>query len=121
MTKKERERRKENSFYNSELTRLQKNVVRAQYEVLFYKNGKDAADKMFFLNEWRHRYRGLALGEPEAKSYEKAKANLKKAVMKIKEHKKKLRNPKKLESWKRQNLKNKNEPTRVGRKTNLTK
>ena len=48
MTKKERERRKENSFYNSELARLQKNVVRAQYEVLFYKNGKEIADKMFF-------------------------------------------------------------------------
>lgn len=36
-------------------------------------------------------YRGLALGEPKAKSYEKAKANLKKAVMEIKEHKKKLK------------------------------
>lgn len=36
-------------------------------------------------------YRGLALGEPKAKSYEKAKANLKKAVMETKEHKKKLR------------------------------
>lgn len=89
MTKKELERRKENSFYNSELARLQKNVVRAQYDVLFYKNGKDAADKMFFYNAWRHRYRGLVLGEPEAKTYEKAKENLKKAVMKIKEHKKK--------------------------------
>lgn len=59
MTKKERERRKENSFYNSELARLQKNVVRAQYDVLFYKNGKEAADKMFFYNAWSHRYRGL--------------------------------------------------------------
>ncbi len=49
MTKEERKRRKENSFYNSELARLQKNVVRAQYEVLFYKNGKEIADKMFFL------------------------------------------------------------------------
>ena len=78
MTKKERERRKENSFYNSELARLQKNVVRAQYDVLFYKNGKEAADKMFFYNAWSHRYRGLALGEPKAKSYEKAKSNLKK-------------------------------------------
>lgn len=81
MTKKERERRKENSFYNSELARLQKNVVRAQYDVLFYKNGKEAADKMFFYNAWSHRYRGLALGEPKAKSYEKAKSNLKKAVL----------------------------------------
>lgn len=88
MTKKERERRKENSFYNSELARLQKNVVRAQYDVLFYKNGKEAADKMFFYNAWRHRYRELALGEPKAKSYEKAKLNLKKAVLEIKEHKK---------------------------------
>ena len=91
MTKEERKRRKENSFYNSELARLQKNVVRAQYEVLFYKNGKEIADKMFFYNAWRHRYKGLALGEPKAKSYEKAKANLKKAVMEIKEHKKKLK------------------------------
>lgn len=91
MTKEERERRKENSFYNSELARLQKNVVRAQYEVLFYKNGKEIADKMFFYNAWRHRYKGLVLGEPKAKSYEKAKANLKKAVMEIKEHKKKLK------------------------------
>lgn len=89
MTKKERERRKENSFYNSELARLQKNVVRAQYDVLFYKNGKETADKMFFYNAWSHRYRGLALGEPKAKSYEKAKLNLKKAVLEIKEHKKK--------------------------------
>lgn len=88
MTKKERERRKENSFYNSELARLQKNVVRAQYEVLFYKNGKEAADKMFFYNAWSHRYRGLALGELKAKSYEKAKSNLKKAVLEIKERKK---------------------------------
>lgn len=48
MAKKERERRKENSFYNSELARLQKNVVRAQYDVLFYKNGKEAADKRCF-------------------------------------------------------------------------
>lgn len=46
---------------------------------------------MFFYNAWRHRYKGLVLGEPKAKSYEKAKANLKKAVMEIKEHKKKLR------------------------------
>lgn len=91
MTKKERERRKENSFYNSELARLQKNVVRAQYEVLFYKNGKEIADKMFFLGRWRLRYRGLNLGLLKAKSYEKAKANLKKAVMEIKKHKKKLR------------------------------
>lgn len=92
MTKKER-RRKENSFYNSELARLQKNVVRAQYEVLFYKNGKDkeTADKMFFYGRWRLRYRGLNLGVLKAKSYEKAKANLKKAVMEIKKHKKKLR------------------------------
>lgn len=36
-------------------------------------------------------YRGLNLGVLKAKSYEKAKANLKKAVMEIKEHKKKLR------------------------------
>ncbi|WP_288303286.1 hypothetical protein [uncultured Treponema sp.] len=49
MTKKERERRKENSFYNSELAQLQKNVVRAQYDVLFYKNGRTAADKIFFI------------------------------------------------------------------------
>ena len=79
MTKKELERGKENSFYNSELTRLQKNIVRAQYEVLFYKNGRTAADKMFFYNAWRHRYRGLDLEKPAAKSYEKAKENLKKA------------------------------------------
>lgn len=91
MTKREMKLRKENSFYNSELARLQKNVVRAQYEVLFYKNGKDAADKMFFYNRWRQRYRGLDLEKPVAKSYEKAKANLKKAVMKLKEHKKKLK------------------------------
>lgn len=91
MTKEERKRRKENSFYNSKLARLQKNVVRAQYEVLFYKNGKEIADKMFFYNAWRHRYKGLVLGEPKAKSYEKAKANLKKAVMEIKEHNKKLK------------------------------
>ncbi|AEB14659.1 hypothetical protein [Treponema succinifaciens] len=89
MAKKERERRKENSFYNSELARLQKNVVRAQYDVLFYKNGKEAADKMFFYNAWRHRYRGLDLEKPVAKSYEKAKENLKKDVLDIKEHKKK--------------------------------
>lgn len=38
---------------------------------------------MFFYNAWSHRYRGLALGEPKAKSYEKAKENLKKAVMEI--------------------------------------
>lgn len=44
---------------------------------------------MFFYNAWSHRYRGLALGEPKAKSYEKAKSNLKKAVLEIKEHKKK--------------------------------
>ncbi len=73
MTKKELERRKENSFYNSELAQLQKNVVSAQYDVLFYKKGKEAADKMFFLNGWRYRYRGLDLEKPAAKSYEKAK------------------------------------------------
>lgn len=80
MTKKERERRKENSFYNSELARLQKNVVRAQYDVLFYKNGRTAADKMFFYNAWRHRYRGLALGEPEAKSEEEHLMTMKKLL-----------------------------------------
>lgn len=46
---------------------------------------------MFFLGRWRRRYRGLNLGVLKSKSYEKAKANLKKAVMEIKEHKKKLR------------------------------
>ncbi len=55
------------------------------------KMAKRLRTRCFFYNAWRHRYKGLALGEPKAKSYEKAKANLKKAVMEIKEHKKKLK------------------------------
>lgn len=49
MTKKERERRKENSFYNSELARLQKNVVRAQYDVLFLQEWQRGCGQDVFL------------------------------------------------------------------------
>lgn len=54
----------------------------------FTKMAKRLRTRCFFITHGGIATEGLALGEPEAKSYEKAKENLKKAVMEIKEHKK---------------------------------